>query len=299
MTSPPDALHSSSDAAPLPGAAPWRRRMYVIIFEADTRAGHAFDMALVAAIIVSVLIVIADSIDSVHRQYGALLGAAEWFFTALFTVEYLARLACVRRPAIYARSFFGIVDLLAILPTYLAAFFPQIHALIDIRMLRLLRLFRLLKLAEYVGEYRALGAALIASRRKILIFLSCVIISALILGTLMYVIEGPQNGYTSIPMAVYWAIVTMTTVGYGDVTPKTDMGKFIASVMMLIGWGILAVPTGIVSAEMTARRIGGWRAARACPACGTGGHDIDADFCKHCGHGLPAAATGAGSRPGS
>jgi voltage-gated potassium channel len=228
--------------------------VYTIIFEADTRAGRWFDLALIAVILASVAVVILDSIASVHARYQALFGVLEWVFTLAFTLEYAARLACVQRPLGYARSVFGIIDLLAVLPTYLAAFVPGLHALIDVRVLRLLRLFRILKLTEYVHEFCALGRALAASRRKILVFMAFVMLVVLIMGTLMYVVEGPAHGFTSIPIGVYWAITTMTTVGFGDITPQTDLGRMIASLMMLLGWGTLAVPTGIVSAEFTALR---------------------------------------------
>jgi len=266
----------------------WRLRLYVIIFEADTRAGKLFDLLLLACILLSVVVVILDSVDGISRDHAALFDALEWVVTILFSIEYAARLSCVRRPLRYATSFFGVVDLLAVLPSYLTLLVPGAQVLLDVRILRLLRIFRILKLAAYVGEYRALGIALAASRRKILIFLSVVLMIALLMGTLLYVVEGPERGYTSIPVAVYWAIVTMTTVGYGDITPQTDLGRLIASVMMLLGWGILAVPTGIVSAEMTARRLG--RPApttRTCHECLSEGHEADAEFCKDCGAKLP------------
>jgi len=266
----------------------WRLKLYKVIFEADTRAGRRFDEALIVAILLSVAVVLLDSVADISRDHGAALDALEWFFTLLFTVEYLARLACVRRPARYATSFFGIVDLLAVLPTYLAIVFPPTHALIDVRILRLLRIFRILKLSAYIGEYRLLGAAIAASRRKIMVFLSVVLMIVLIAGTLMYIVEGPAGGFTTIPTAVYWAIVTMTTVGYGDITPHTPLGRILASLMMLIGWGILAVPTGIVTAEMTAQRFGlKLPATRTCQECLSEGHDADARYCKQCGAPLP------------
>jgi voltage-gated potassium channel len=266
----------------------WRLPLYVIIFEADTRAGKLFDLLLLASILASVAVVILDSVEAVSRDHAALFDALEWFFTILFSIEYVARLACVRRPLRYAISFFGVVDLLAVLPAYLALVVPGAHVLLDVRILRLLRIFRILKLAAYVGEYRALGSALVASRRKILIFLSVVLMIALLMGTLLYVVEGPEHGYTSIPVAVYWAIVTMTTVGYGDITPQSDLGRLIASAMMLLGWGILAVPTGIVSAEMTARRFGqSVPTTRTCHECLSEGHESNAAFCKDCGAKLP------------
>ncbi len=210
----------------------------------------------------------------------------EWFFTVLFTLEYIGRLLCVERPGRYARSFFGIVDLVSVLPTYLAVFVPELHALIDVRVLRMLRVFRILKLTQYVAEYRFLGAALLSSRRKIAVFLSAVVVIVVSLGTVMYVIEGPANGFTSIPVAIYWAITTMTTVGFGDIAPKTGLGRFIASLMMLMGWGVLAVPTGIVTAEITTRQLQ-TTTTRACDACGTVGHAADAEFCRNCGARLP------------
>jgi voltage-gated potassium channel len=194
----------------------------------------------------------------------------------------------VRHPLRYAFSFFGIIDLLSILPTYLALFMPEMHALLDVRILRMVRIFRILKLTLYVEEYQALGRALTASRRKILVFISIVLMIVLLLGTIMYVIEGPEHGFTSIPMAMYWAIVTTTTVGYGDLTPHTDAGKVIASAMMLLGWGILAVPTGIVTAEMTSLRFAGRLANRTCLRCGSHGHEQSAKFCKDCGASLTA-----------
>jgi voltage-gated potassium channel len=203
-------------------------------------------------------------------------------FTLLFTVEYIARLACVKRPARYARSFFGVVDLVSVLPTYLAVFFPQLHALINVRVLRMLRVFRILKLYEYVAEFQTLGMALRNSRRKIAVFISAVLMIVVAMGTIMYVVEGPANGFTSIPVSIYWAITTMTTVGFGDITPKTDLGRLIASFTMLLGWGVLAVPTGIVTAEMTSQRL---RVTPApdCAACGAGEQTARARFCYSCG----------------
>lgn len=269
----------------------WRLRLFTIIFEADTRAGRLFDLTLIVAILSSVGVVIVDSVGSLAARHGGLLDVLEWMFTLLFTVEYVARLSCVRRPLRYATSFFGIVDLLAILPSYLGFFIPEANLLLDVRILRLLRVFRIFKLVAYVGEFRALGAALAASRRKIFIFLSIVLMIVLLMGTLMYVVEGPEHGYTSIPVGMYWAVVTMTTVGYGDIAPQTDIGRLIASAMMLLGWGIIAVPTGIVSAEMTARRFAAQSpTTRTCHECMSEGHDADAQFCKSCGAKLPPYA---------
>jgi voltage-gated potassium channel len=271
-----------------------RRRMYDVIFEADTPAGRRFDIALVCAILLSILVVVLDSVPALQSDYGDTLSAIEWIFTLLFSAEYLARLVCVQRPWRYATGFYGVIDLLAVLPTYFSLLVPGSELLLDIRILRLLRVFRIFKLSLYIEEYTRLGEALGASRRKIMVFLSVVLMAILILGTLMYVVEGPKNGYTSIPVAMYWATVTMTTVGYGDITPHTPVGKAIASFMMLLGWGILAVPTGIVTAEMSARR-GDRRngpprllATRSCPGCGSDGHESNARFCKDCGSALPA-----------
>ncbi|MBE7370089.1 ion transporter [Ramlibacter pallidus] len=271
--------------------AAWRRRLHTVIFESETPAGRRFDKWIVAAILVSVAIVVVDSVPTFHQRHGKVLNAAEWFFTIVFTLEYLARLASVRYQLRYMFSFFGIVDLLSVLPTYLAIFFPETHALIDVRILRLLRIFRIFKLADYVAEYQMLGEALAASRRKILVFLSAVFMVVLIMGTLLYVVEGPANGFVDIPTSVYWAITTVTTVGFGDITPKTDVGRFIASVSMLIGWGTLAVPTGIFTAEMTARRhLRPPLLQLPCPSCGATGHGAEAKYCQMCGSALAAPA---------
>jgi voltage-gated potassium channel len=263
-------------------AGGWRFQLYSIIFESDTRAGLLFDKVLLVAIVASVIVVMVDSVGGHSEREAQWLGLFEWMFTLLFTAEYVARLACVDRPWRYARSFFGIVDLVSVLPTYLAVFVPELHALIDVRVLRLLRVFRILKLTEYVAEYQFLGTALRSSRRKIAVFISAVLVIVVSMGTVMYVVEGPANGFTNIPVSVYWAITTMTTVGFGDITPQTDLGRFIASLTMLMGWGVLAVPTGIVTAEMTSQRLRDG-ATRACGACGTGGHAAEARFCHRCG----------------
>lgn len=265
----------------------WRLRFYTIIFEADTRAGQRFDQVLIAVILLSVLVVIVDSVQPMQDRFGGVFGVLEWGFTLLFTIEYVLRLVCVRHPLKYALSFFGIIDLLSLLPTYLAMLMPEAHYLIDVRILRLLRVFRVFKLTGYVAEYTSLGQALVSSRRKILIFLSFVLMVVLIMGTLMYVVEGPEHGFVNIPTAMYWAITTMTTVGFGDITPKTDLGRLIASMMMLLGWGVLAVPTGIVTAEMTAQRQQQPPTTRTCHECLTEGHSPFAHFCWHCGSDLP------------
>jgi voltage-gated potassium channel len=270
-------------------AGGWRRRIFNVVFESDTPAGRIFDTVLIAVVLLSVAAVLADSVASVARRHGALLNGLEWVFTALFTIEYIARLSCVERPMRYVMSFYGIVDLMSVLPTYLAVFFPEAALLIDVRILRLMRVFRIFKLTAYLTEYRLLADALAASGRKVMVFLSVVVMIVLIIGTLMYVIEGPKHGFTSIPLAVYWAVSTITTVGYGDLVPRTDIGRALASFMMLLGWGILAVPTGIVTAEMTAQQFQTRRLFhRTCPACGSGGHDEDAAYCRDCGARLRA-----------
>lgn len=268
-------------------AGGWRLRLYEIVFESETPAGRAFDQALVVAILLSVAVVIADSVAPLQQRFGRAFDIAEWFFTILFTAEYIARLASVERPLRYARSFFGIVDLLAVLPTYLAIFVPAASALINVRTLRLLRIFRIFKLSAYLTEYQMLAEALAASRRKILVFLSVVVMVALILGTLLYVVEGPEHGFKDIPTSIYWAITTITTVGFGDITPKTSLGRFIASIIMLLGWGTLAVPTGIVTAEIAARSGKAAALPRVCPGCGAPAATPDARYCHLCGTPLP------------
>jgi voltage-gated potassium channel len=284
VQTPPPSLEAVRFGRPAGG---WRRRWFAVIFESDTPAGRRFDVVLLVLICASVMVVLLESAPAVAESYARVLFALQLVFTLLFTVEYLARLACVERPLRYAVSFFGVVDLLSVLPMYLAAFFPGLHSLIDIRILRLLRVFRILRLTEYVHEYRSLGSALYASRRKIAVFVSAVGMVVVVLGTVMYVVEGPEHGFTSIPVSIYWAITTMTTVGFGDITPKTELGRAVASLVMLLGWGTLAVPTGIVTAEMTSRRVAMAGAAVACEACGHTAHPADARFCHRCGHTLP------------
>lgn len=273
-------------------AGGWRARMFDVIFGTDTPAGRRFDITLVCLILLSILVVVLDSVPEIGARYASVMTVLEWTFTLLFTLEYIARLVCIQRPARYASSFYGVIDLVSVLPTYLSLLLPGSQVFLDVRILRLLRVFRIFKLTLYIEEYHKLGQALVASRRKIMVFLSVVLMLVLILGTVMYVIEGPENGFTSIPMAMYWATVTITTVGYGDMTPHTALGKGIASFMMLLGWGILAVPTGIVTAEMTSQKLS--RQAprgepRRCTSCGSGGHDPRAHFCKDCGAALAPA----------
>jgi voltage-gated potassium channel len=299
----------------------WRERLYVVIFESDTRAGQAFDVVLITVIPASVGAVMLESVARFDEQYGRALRLAEWGFTILFTVEYVLRLLCARRPGRYAASFFGVVDVLAIVPTYASVLVPGAQFLLVIRLLRVLRVFRVLKLVAYLGEANFLMRALRQSRKKITVFLFGVLTMVVLFGTLMYLVEGPENDFTSIPRAIYWAIVTLTTVGFGDISPQTSLGQFLAAILMITGFGIIAVPTGIVTSEMmgsgsssagdeeaegdaharahhAARREargetsdplqGGTRdagdAARTtCPACSLAGHDADAIFCKRCG----------------
>lgn len=265
----------------------WRAGLRRVIFGSDTPAGRAFDVLLIGAIALSTAAVLLDSVAPVRARHGALLRALEWGFTLLFSVEYVLRLACVERPGRYARSFFGVVDLLAILPTYLSLLLPGAQYLLVIRTLRILRVFRVLKLVQYVEEIETITQALRASRRKIAVFLFSVLTVVLIVGALMYLIEGPERGFTSIPIAVYWAIVTLTTVGYGDLSPGTDLGRVLAAGLMILGYGIIAVPTGIVTAELAlARTRRPPSTGRACPGCGVTGHDGDAVHCKRCGERL-------------
>jgi len=261
--------------------APWRRRVYEVIFEADTPAGKAFDELLLVAILLSVGAVVLESVDSYRESYGTLFNIVEWVFTGLFTIEYALRLIAVRRKLRYATSFFGIVDLLAILPTYIDLFVPGAQPLMVIRGLRLIRVFRVFKLGRYVGEADVLATALRASRAKIIVFLVGVLTLVIVMGTLMTLVEGDANGFTSIPVGIYWAIVTLTTVGYGDLTPNTPVGKALASCIMIMGYGIIAVPTGIVTSELT--RVRDRVTTRMCAGCSKEGHDLDAQFCKHCG----------------
>ena len=257
-----------------------RHRLYEIIFEADTPAGKLFDILLILSIIISVTVVMLDSVASFQEQYRQLFFLLEWFFTILFTVEYFFRLSCIGRPVKYVGSFYGIIDLLSILPSYVSLFLPTGKYLLVIRILRLLRVFRVLKLVQYVGESNYLQRALWASRRKIAVFLFSVFLLMIIFGSMMYIVEGSENGFTSIPRSIYWAIVTMTTVGYGDISPQTNLGQAIASLVMILGYGIIAIPTGIVTSEMTqSMNI----STQTCPECGAEGHDMNAKYCKICG----------------
>lgn len=261
----------------------WRRRLHEIVFESETRAGKAFDLGVLVVILASVAVVMAESVPELRAAYGAPFRGLEWGFTALFTAEYLLRLVSVRRPLAWARSFFGVIDLVAVLPTYLALVVPGAQTLIVLRALRLLRIFRILKLAAFLAEAALLRAALVASRRKIFVFLGTVLVLVLVLGSAIYLVEGEAAGFVSIPRSMYWAIVTLTTVGYGDLAPQTGLGRVVASIVMLLGYSILAVPTGIFTGELLAAARRRAVSTQACPACGLDGHDADARHCKFCG----------------
>jgi len=260
----------------------WRIKTHRIIFGTDTPAGKLFDIILMLFISVSVLVVFLDSIISIHASAGHWLYVAEWFFTIAFTLEYLMRIITVKKPIVYITSFYGIIDLLSILPTYISLMAVGGQLLIVIRILRLLRIFRVLKLGRYLRASSMLLIAVRNSRHKIAVFLWFILIIVVIMGAIMYLVEGPENGFKNIPESIYWAIVTLTTVGYGDISPKTPLGKALASVVMILGYGIIAVPTGIVTAEM-AKHSPGMVTTQACPHCAAEGHDPDALHCKHCG----------------
>lgn len=274
---------------------PLRERLHEIIFEADTPLGKAFDIVLLIAIFTSVLCVMLETVSSIQGAYHEALEIAEWGFTILFTIEYALRLFCVRRPIRYARSFFGVVDLLAVIPTYLSVLFPGAQSLLVIRALRLIRVFRVFKLARFLSEEKALRHALWVSRAKITVFLTTVLIIVTIMGSAMYLVEGPyvnsnepgvvhraDSPFTSIPQSVYWAVVTMTTVGYGDITPRTPAGKMITVIVVILGYSLIIIPTGIISAEMAMGKAL-QPTTQACPSCSLEGHEHDALHCKFCG----------------
>lgn len=264
--------------------SPWREEINEIIFGSETMMGKTFDVVLIISIICSVLVVMLGSVSEIQQQYSEMLFYFEWFFTLLFTLEYGLRLVAVKRPLLYARSFFGIVDFLSIVPTYLTLLIPTAKYMLVIRILRLLRIFRVLKLTAYMGEAQVLMGALSKSWRKILVFLHTILTLVVIFGSLMYVIESSESGFTSIPRSMYWAMVTLTTVGYGDIAPQTALGQSIASLIMIMGYGIIAVPTGIYSAELIKTFQPGKVSNDACDNCGKIGHDMDAEYCKYCGH---------------
>ena len=260
-------------------------RLYKIVFESDTPTGKAFDVILLVAILISILVIMLDTVNYIQVEYGWLLYMLEWIFTIIFTAEYLLRLAITKKPLKYAFSFMGIIDLVSVLPAYLALFISGSHYFMVIRSIRLIRVFRVLKLTRFIGEAAVLSDALKASRHKISVFLIAVFSTVIIMGTLLYVVEGPEHGFTSIPKSIYWAIVTLTTVGYGDISPETAPGQFIASIIMVIGYGIIAVPTGIVTMEMNEaqRRSQKTTSNRVCQNCMAEDHKADASYCHDCG----------------
>jgi voltage-gated potassium channel len=261
----------------------WRSRLHNTIYESNTLAGKIFDVALLILIISSIVVVMLDSIKSYHDRYGQVFYIMEWIFTGLFTLEYILRLISINRPFRYVISFLGIIDLLAIIPSYLSIFFVGAQSLLVLRALRLLRVFRIFKLTHFLTEMEFLKLALTTSLKKITIFMLVVLSLVIILGSVMYLVENGKNGFISIPDSIYWAIVTITTVGYGDIAPVTPLGKFIASIMMFIGYGIIAVPTGIITTEMAHAARLRKHGHETCPGCGREGHDKDAVFCKFCG----------------
>lgn len=263
----------------------WKTKLHEVIYEADTPAGKLFDVVLLIFILASIVLVMLESVTSIDNKYHDLLNIGEWVVTILFTLEYIARIVSVKKPLKYITSFYGIVDLLSTIPKYLSLIFVGTHALVALRALRLLRVFRILKLARYLGASNNLVRALKASRVKISVFIFAVIILSIILGTIMYLVEGEENGFTNIPKSVYWCIVTLTTVGYGDIAPQTPIGQFIASLVMILGYGIIAVPTGIVTSEIT--KTNDKEVAintQSCPSCSIEGHKDNAEFCYGCGH---------------
>ena len=272
---------SSSNSTRL---TPFQRKLHEVIFEADTRAGKWFDIILLWAILLSVIAVMLESVENINSVYGDELRFIEWSFTILFTLEYIARIVSIGKPLKYIFSFYGIIDLISIIPTYFGLFVTGTHTLSVIRSIRLLRVFRILKLVQFISEADVLLKALKASREKIVVFLFAVLSLTFILGTVMYLIETPENGFTSIPRSIYWAIVTLTTVGYGDIAPQTVLGQTLASFIMIIGYAIIAVPTGIVSSEISKSKTSS--NTQACAQCSLEGHDDDAEFCKYCGEKL-------------
>jgi len=266
----------------------WRHTLYQIIYQANTPTGRGFDIALMILILASVLTIMLDSVAEINQKYGDELYAAEWFFTILFTLEYGLRILCIHKPIKYIVSFYGIIDLMSITPSYLSLFLPGAHYLLVIRILRVLRIFRVLKLVRFINQANILVNALKASRLKIAIFMFTISTLLIVFGSTMYLIEGPENGFTNIPVSIYWSVVTLTTVGFGDITPKTDLGRAVSAIVMIVGYAIIAVPTGIFTAELS-KEMKKQRKAdqRTCPRCRHPGHEKDANYCRICGTELP------------
>lgn len=264
----------------------WKSKLHKIIYESDTVAGRSFDIALIIAILFSIVLVMLESVESFDAKYHNLLNISEWVITILFTMEYIARLVVISKPTKYIFSFYGIIDLLATIPKYISLIFVGTQALVVLRALRLLRIFRILKLTMFIGASVNLISALNASKNKIAIFVFSIIVLTIILGTIMYLIEGPENGFTSIPLSMYWAIVTLTTVGYGDLSPSTPFGQFIASIVMVLGYGIIAVPTGIITSAMTKQDLKIHTNSQSCSHCMAENHLDNAKYCHKCGQKL-------------
>jgi voltage-gated potassium channel len=273
----------NEDMKTTPAIQRWRHRLHTVIFEADTKAGKLFDEALIAVILLSVAVIMLESMADIREEWSFELRFLEWSFTVFFTIEYILRIICIERPHRFMLSFYGVIDLLSILPTLLSAFIPGVQYLSSIRVMRVMRIFRILKLIKYVGEADLLMKAIAASKNKIIVFLMSILILVTILGSVMYLVDGEENGFTSIPKSIYWAIVTLTTVGYGDIVPRSHLGQVINSFVMIGGYGILAVPTGIVTVEMS-KAFKQVHLTRSCFSCGKEGHDDDAHHCKYCGH---------------
>jgi len=266
----------------------WRHTLYQIIYQANTPAGKGFDITLIILILASVLTIMLDSVAEIHQQYRDELYAAEWLFTILFTLEYGLRIFCIHKPIKYIGSFYGIIDLLSIIPSYLSLLLPGAHYLQVIRVLRVLRVFRVLKLVRFINQANMLVNALLASRLKIAIFMFTICTLLIVFGSAMYLIEGPENGFTNIPVSIYWSVVTLTTVGFGDITPKTDLGRAVSAIVMISGYAIIAVPTGIFTAELSKEMKKQHKAdQRICPRCRHPGHEPDANYCRICGTELP------------
>lgn len=271
---------------PLAQVQGWKARLHEVIYETNTVAGKAFDVGLLIAIVASIIVVMLDSVEAYQIKFGYTFFILEWIFTIIFTIEYILRLICIKRPMSYVLSPLGIIDLMALIPSYISFMFAGSPSLLAFRALRLLRVFRIFRLVHFLSEMRFLTTALQASVRKISIFMFTVLTLAIVLGSVMYLVEAGENGFSSIPESIYWAIVTITTVGYGDISPNTPLGRFVASIVMLLGYAIIAVPTGIVTTEMIlASRHKGYH-AEACPNCAREGHDEDARYCKYCGERL-------------
>jgi len=262
----------------------WRKKIHEIIYESDTREGRLFDIVLIWVIVVSIVLVMLESVKSLDEKYHDFFYYSEWIITILFTIEYILRILTVNKPAKYIFSFYGIIDLLSTLPMYISLISGGAHALLLLRSIRLLRIFTILKMSSFVGASLRLRQAIYGSRFKIMVFLSTVIILCIIIGTIMYVIEGESSGFTSIPVSMYWAIVTLTTVGYGDIAPQTPLGQFLASVVMVLGYGIIAIPTGIVTSEFTKQdRAAIQLNTQSCPNCAADKHRDNAEYCYSCG----------------